>query len=279
MPMHQHPTTRAGHPSAAGPSAEHPAEKPPARTGGTAGDISTVTRLAEFAQTLRSGNRTVEEILDDVLASALELIADADTGCITTLRRGSRTVVASTDPVAEQMCRLQYELGEGPIDTELWHLDTVVSTDLECESRWPHFAAAAVDAGVRSLAAFRLYTGDADLGALVFYSSNTDAFGPDDVVVGEAVAAHSAIALLSARERSQFAAGLASRDVIGQAKGILMERYSIDALRAFDLLTMLSQERNVPLRSVAVMIADPDQPAASAIEVSARYGGQDNPVG
>lgn len=58
-----------------------------------------------------------------------------------------------------------------------------------------------------------------------------------------------------------------------------MERYIIDTLRAYDLLTTLSQERNVPLRSVAAMIADPDQPAASAIEVSARYGGQDNSVG
>lgn len=266
--MNERPAERAGEPSETSSSVQSGGGRPSVGSVGAASEVSTVLRLAEFARVIGSRDRTVEQVLDEVLAWAVELISDACTGCVTTLRRGVRTVVASTDPVAEQMCRLQYELGEGPIDTELWHLDTVVSDDLECESRWPLFAAAAVDANVRSLAAFRLYVGDADLGALVFYSSKPDAFGADDVVVGEAVAAHAAIALLSARERNQFSTGLASRDLIGQAKGMLMERYSVDALRAFELMATLSQERNLPLRTIAAMITEVDPPAASAIDRS-----------
>ncbi|MET0316325.1 hypothetical protein CH289_06110 [Rhodococcus sp. RS1C4] len=211
----------------------------------------TLLGLADFARDLRKGNRTVEETVQQILALSIELIGNVHHGCVTTLEKGKRTVVASTDSVAEEMCRLQYELDEGPIDNELQHLDTVVSGELDGEQRWPQFAKIAVAEGVRSLAAFRLYSGDGDLGALVFYSKSTDAFDEDDLIVGEAVATHAALALLAARERDQLKSALARRDIIGQAKGMLMERYSIDALRAFDLLVKLSQERNQRLHDVA----------------------------
>ncbi len=42
-----------------------------------------------------------------------------------------------------------------------------------------------------------------------------------------------------------------SRDLIGQAKGMLMQRFDIGSQQAFELLSRLSQEDNIKLRAVA----------------------------
>jgi GAF domain-containing protein len=234
------------------------------------GDTGWAAAMAEFARELRTRRMSVTDTITDILARSVKLVDDADSGCVTTLRRGVRSVVACTDPVADELCRLQYESGEGPIDDELWHADTVVSADLETETRWPSFAAVAVDSGIRSLAAFRLYTGQGDLGALVLYSRTAYAFGTDAVIVGQAIAAHAAIAMLAAGEREQYETALASRDIIGQAKGMLMERYDLDAVAAFDLLTALSQSENIPLRRIAQSLVDAEHPINSVTDRPAR---------
>lgn len=219
--------------------------------------------LAQFARSLRETRRSMPQTLDEILRTAITMIPGAVTGCITTVNKGERTVVASTDPVAEKLCRLQYELGEGPIPTEVHHLDVVVADDLTDENRWPQFAASAVEEGFKSLAAFQLFSNADDIGALVLYSDETRAFNADAVVIGEALAAHAAIAMLSARDNEQFRTGLASRDIIGQAKGMIMERYDLDAVQAFDLLAKLSQQQNLPLHRVARDLVETDHPTNS----------------
>jgi GAF domain-containing protein len=216
--------------------------------------------LAQFARDLRDSNRSTPKTLEEVLRSAIRLVDGADSGCITTVVKGERSIVASTDELAEELCRRQYESGEGPVATEVRHFDVVVADDLGVESRWPQFAANAVDQGIRSLVAFQLYSNGDDVGALVLYSSHAKAFGPDALAAGEALAAHAAVALLGARDNEQFRAGLASRDIIGQAKGMIMERYRIDASQAFDLLTKLSQQQNIPLRKVAEELVEAERP-------------------
>ncbi|SNS47481.1 GAF domain-containing protein [Rhodococcoides kyotonense] len=198
--------------------------------------------------------------LDEILSSAITLIDHADSGAIATVDKGTRTIVASTSDLAEKLCRRQYEMSEGPILSEVRHLDVVVADDLDVEARWPHFASAAVDEGIRSLAAFQLYSNGDDVGALVLFSTTTQAFDPDAIVVGEALAAHAAIAMLAVRDGEQFRAGLASRDIIGQAKGMIMERYDVDAVQAFDWLVTLSQQQNIPLRAIAQSLVDADHP-------------------
>lgn len=228
------------------------------------GDVP--AQLAEFARSLRGTRRSVPQTLDAILASALALIDGADSGCVTTVNRGVRTVEAATDQLSKELCRTQYELGEGPVSTEVKHLDVVVAADLGDEERWPQFAAAAMDEGVRSLAAFQLYSTGEDVGALVLYSRRTEAFGPTELAVGEALAAHAAVALLGARDNEQFLAGLASRDIIGQAKGMIMERYNIDALAAFELLAKLSQQQNRSLHLVARELVEADHPSSAAAQ-------------
>lgn len=224
---------------------------------------SHTSSLAEFARSLRDTRRSMPETISEILRTAIRLIPGATVGCVTTVSKGERTVVASTDPVAEELCRLQYELDEGPIPTEVRHFDVVVSDDLTSEPRWPEFAVLAVGEGFKSLAAFQLYSNADDLGALVFYSDEPGAFDADAVEIGEALAAHAAIAMLGARDNEQFQAGLASRDIIGQAKGMIMERYDLDAVQAFELLAKLSQQQNLPLHRVARDLVETDHPPNS----------------
>ena len=78
-----------------------------------------------------------------------------------------------------------------------------------------------------------------------------DVFNPENEAVAAMLATHAAVALIANDERLQFQSALASRDVIGQAKGMIMERFDVDAVRAFELLKKLSQGSNTRLVAVA----------------------------
>jgi hypothetical protein len=98
---------------------------------------------------------------------------------------------------------------------------------------------------------FQLYTHNARQGALNLFGSKPDVFTPEVKAVGAMLATHAATALIADDVRLQFQSGLASRDIIGQAKGMIMERFNVDAVRAFELLTRLSQNSNTRLAKVA----------------------------
>jgi AmiR/NasT family two-component response regulator len=102
----------------------------------------------------------------------------------------------------------------------------------------------------------KLYTGDRTAGALNVFSRRPHSFDADSEVIGSVLAAHAAAAILASRDSQQLQAALLSRDLIGQAKGILMERYQVDAVGAFDMLLKLSQQMNVRLTEVAERVVD-----------------------
>lgn len=122
------------------------------------------------------------------------------------------------------------------------------------DPRWPTFAEAAATAGVSSMLSFQLYTHNARKGALNLFGRRPGVFGADAEAVGAMLATHAAIALLAHDKELQFRSALASRDVIGQAKGMIMERFGVDAIRAFELLTHLSQDSNTRVAQVAAEI-------------------------
>ncbi|MDJ0392909.1 GAF and ANTAR domain-containing protein [Rhodococcus sp. G-MC3] len=221
--------------------------------------------MATMARNLRGARTSLDETLDTVAKSAIELIPGADHACITVIAGRDRTVMATTDDVATDLCRYQFELGEGPTEREIWQIDTVVADDLSDEQRWPSFADSARARGVQSMAAFQLFAdaGNRSLGVLLVFSDQVGAFDPDALGVGSALASHAAIAVLGARDEQHFRTGLASRDIIGQAKGMLMERFSIDAVEAFTLITTLSQQENRPLRDIAQALVDAEHPVRS----------------
>lgn len=51
------------------------------------------------------------------------------------------------------------------------------------------------------------------------------------------------------------------RDIIGQAKGMLMERFNVDAAAAFQLLVNLSQNSNIRVEVIAQKLVEIDHPS------------------
>ena len=87
--------------------------------------------------------------------------------------------------------------------------------------------------------------------ALNLYSRTPDVFGPSARTVAGLFGAQAALLLYGAEHASEMAQALGTRDLIGQAKGILMERFSFDDDRAFQMLVRSSQDTNLKLVEVA----------------------------
>ena len=97
---------------------------------------------------------------------------------------------------------------------------------------------------------YRLFTTEESLGALNLYSREPEAFDRDDIYNGEALAAHVSVALAASRQAEQLGIAI-TRTVIGQAEGILMERFDISADQAFAVLGRVSSHSKVKLNRVA----------------------------
>ncbi len=147
--------------------------------------------------------------------------------------------------------------GEGScssVSDALYKQETVRLTDMESESRWPEFTAKAAGLGVGSMLALQLYVAGDDLGALNLFDEHADAFDEEAEHVGLLFAAHAALALSRAQQLDHLKRGMNTRDLIGQAKGVLMERLSVTSDQAFGLLVRASQTRNRKLSEIAADI-------------------------
>ena len=217
-------------------------------------DRDLAARMAELARTL-AHERTLEAVLREVTVAAVELISGVDTAGILLIKKGGKfDSLAGTSDLPHRLDELQMEFDEGPCQQAAL-ADTVVRTaDFREESRWPQYSPAAVEAGVLSGLSFKLYTGDRTAGALNLFGHQPRTWDSEAESIGEVLAAHAAAAVLATQQEQQLKAALLSRDQIGQAKGIVMERFNVDALRAFQLMRQLSQEENMKLTAVAERI-------------------------
>jgi transcriptional regulator with GAF, ATPase, and Fis domain len=155
---------------------------------------------------------------------------------------------------------IQQRHGEGPCLTAAWDERTVYLANMETDLRFPLYARDALEqTPIRSVMAFQLWIAGETMGALNVYAETPNAFSAETEAVGLVFAAHSSVAWNAARRDEQFKKALASRDVIGQAKGMLMERYSVSAIQAFDLLRKLSQDSNTPLTQIAADLIEKQQ--------------------
>jgi GAF domain-containing protein len=127
---------------------------------------------------------------------------------------------------------------------------------LRDEPRWPAYVPAALGAGVRSQLAVKLHLDEGTMGSINFYSTLHDEVGDDARALAGLFATHAAIALAHAQERESFGEGLQSRRTIGQAVGVLMERYDMSEDRAFGFLVRASSHSNIKLRAVAEELVD-----------------------
>ena len=167
---------------------------------------------------------------------------------------------AATDEVAIRIDDIQRRTREGPCLSTAWRHRVVHVEDLSQDTRWPSFRAEALETtAVRSIMGFQLFMTSKSIGALNVFADRPHAFDDRTRQLGSLFAAHTALVWDAARRESQFQEALASRDIIGQAKGMIMERYSKDATEAFEMLRRLSHETNVPLAEVAAKIVDAAQ--------------------
>lgn len=213
-------------------------------------------RMAELAR-LVAGPRSVDDVLSDVTAEALALIPGTDAAGILFVGAGGQfDSVAGTSELPHQLDELQMTFREGPCLQAAMD-DLIVRTDdFRAEQRWPKYSAAAAELGVLSGVSFKLYTSSQTAGALNLFALKPNAFDADAETIGAVLAAHAAAAILSSRQSEQLESALSTRDRIGQAKGIIMERYNVDDVAAFDMLRKLSQDSNTKLVEVAAKVIE-----------------------
>ncbi|WP_410665402.1 GAF and ANTAR domain-containing protein [Amycolatopsis sp. lyj-84] len=163
---------------------------------------------------------------------------------VSLIEDGRLRTVAQTGPAVTRLDELQKESGEGPCLDAILDGHTYRTNDLGDDRRWPVFGAAASDLGVRSVLGYRLFTSGRTAGALNRYHAEKDAFDAAAVEIGELFAAHTAIALIASQEQAQLRTALGSRDVIGTAKGLVMQRHRCTDEVAFALLVETSQHQH-----------------------------------
>jgi transcriptional regulator with GAF, ATPase, and Fis domain len=213
-------------------------------------------KMAELARRVAAPS-TVDEVLSSVTATALEIMPGVDTAGVLLITKGGKFEThAGTSELVHQLDMLQEEFSEGPcVEAAIDEL-IVRTDDFAEEQRWPRYSRSAVERGVRSALSFKLYTSKNTAGALNLFALEPNVFDSQSEAIGSVLAAHAAAAILASRHGEQLQSALTSRDLIGQAKGIIMERYKVDSVRAFELLRELSQTSNTKLVDVAQSVID-----------------------
>jgi len=220
-------------------------------TGETGGWNVLAEKLSELARSMQD-EKGLENTLTAIVHAAAETVPGADEASISAVRgrREVRTVAASGE-LAPAVDQAQYQTGQGPCLDSLYEHQTQRLSDMRDCQRWPKFAARASQLGVGSMLAVQLYVDGDNLGALNLHSRRTDAFSDESEQVALMFAAHAAVAFAGAQAQEQMQTAVNSRDLIGQAKGILIERYRISGQEAFRLLVVASQSTNIKLYDVA----------------------------
>jgi GAF domain-containing protein len=201
----------------------------------------------------------VEETVEAVVQFALQALNCTYAGIALSVRGSRAEIAAVTDPVVADVLNLQFDSDNGPLVTALRDRATVLIRDTTTDSRWPEWTAKVAELGVRSVLDVPLATGGdarSNVGVLSLYSPEPDAFDQDDEAIAHILARHASVAVASARHEETMEQAVDARKLVGQAMGILMERFDVDDDRAFAILKRYSQDTNTKLRDVAQQLID-----------------------
>jgi GAF domain-containing protein len=214
-----------------------------------------IGEFSELAQGLASAPD--EDVrLKVAVDAAVALVRGCDHAAVTINDKHGLLTRAGTDDVVNRANELQQELGQGPCLDVMRDQNTLVSTDLTQDQRWPKWAPRVADElGVASMMSLLVYTDRESFGALSLYAQRGHRFDADDVAVGQALAAHLAVIMAAERQIDQLGLAMHNRVTIGQAQGVLMERLDITADQAFDYLRRVSSHTNRKLVDIAARIA------------------------
>jgi GAF domain-containing protein len=211
--------------------------------------------LAQLAIALHD-EPTVTDTVDKVLAFAVDALGCDYAGVTFVHAKSHVETAAATHPIVEQLDLIQASCGEGPDVGVRDGPVGVLVTDTQVETRWPVWAGQVADLGIRSLISMRMYTSATTVGTLSLYDHQAQKFGLDDQEIAHLLARHAAVALAAARTTENLWQAVDARKLIGQAQGILMERYTLTADQAFAVLMRYSQQKNIKLRTVAQHLVD-----------------------
>jgi hypothetical protein len=192
-----------------------------------------------------------ESVLRTIAVGATAIVPGVRWAGISLLQGRKVEARVPSDPIVMKLDDLQSELGEGPCITTIREQQTVHVEDMAQPNDWPQFAEAALALGVHCSLTFRLFVREGTIGALNLYGGEAGVLAGDSLLYGEILAQHASVAMAGSQAADQFKRALASRDIIGQAKGVIMQEFRIGDAQAFALLTRLSQESNMKLMDIA----------------------------
>lgn len=228
------------------------------------------TALATAARQM-DGATTSDALLRIAVQWCLTLVPGCEMAGVTLRRkRGRLESIAPSEDRVSACDDLQHSLGEGPCLDAITDEPLIISEDVMADSRWQRWGSRVADEhGVSSMLSVRLFSGGGVHGSLNLYSRSAGAFGPESVDAGRLLATHVSVALRSALSEENLRIAVDSRHLIGQAQGILMQRYGLDATGAFAVLSRLSQDHNTRLIDVAQhVIARRELPDGSGVRLS-----------
>jgi hypothetical protein len=196
--------------------------------------------------------------LEAITLGAVEAVPGIEQVSVSiTGKDGRIQTLAPTGTLAVEADELQYELSEGPCLDAVLDEPVVQVDDIRTDLRWPSYGPrAAKQLGIGSQLAFQFRAEPHARGSLNLYSSRPNTITNETRQIGVLFANLAAVALCWSRQDETMTQALGARTLIGQAVGLLMERYRLDPDRAFGFLVRTSQTGNIKLRDVAAGIVD-----------------------
>ncbi|WP_304108648.1 GAF and ANTAR domain-containing protein [Mycolicibacterium bacteremicum] len=228
-------------------------------------DAAMILRLVELADSLqRDATADFGTTMLAINTGAVAMVPGAQYCGITVLEQDGEVVsLGPTHRYAALLDTAQRDTGEGPCLSAARGDGVIQIDDIEHDLRWPAFRAEArAHTPVRSVLSVHMFGEHAPLAALNFQAESAGAFTDESVEMAHILAAHATMAWNLRQREQQFSTALVSRDVIGQAKGMLMERFGVDAVEAFEMLKRMSQESNVKLTAIAERVVTLTHPRA-----------------
>lgn len=207
----------------------------------------------QFLEELHASRGSTAQTLETIVEWARRAVKGAEAGVLMRRAKGKLETAAPTSPEVTKAHDLQIEFNEGPCLDVLrdGNPDTFVVGDTASDTRFIVWGPAAAELGIRSAIGVALSTSEERLGSLNVYSNEAHFFNRDDLETVALFSRRAARAITVSREHAGLTLALDTRKLIGQAQGIVMERYSLDADRALSYLMRRSQTENLKLRDVA----------------------------
>lgn len=211
---------------------------------------------------------TVAQTVDQITSFTAKTFDTPHAG-VTLIRRHRHLETAGpTNDMVRRADELQNQLREGPCVEAATQSRTLMSNDVQTDARWPRWGPRTAELGLLSVLSSEIHAGGRRVGALNIYGDAVRDFTREDLETAQLLASHAGVALHVAEKLEGLTIALDSRTLIGQAQGVLMNRYQIDGNRAFSILKRLSQDENIRLVLVAQRIIDDATPGSPSFRGS-----------